>query len=289
MSYIVKVERTQNKFINKFEINKFITNHLSFEYDNIDDAKNSQLAQELFYLPFVKKVYITPSFISIERFNIVEWEDVEEEVKNLIENYLNSEKEVISEVKKEKNNPISIYTESTPNPSVLKFVSNKLIVDGSFEFNNIDEAQEMEFAKKLFEFSYVKSIYISKNFVSITKYDLKNWDEVTLELRNFIKNYLEINEINFKRKEVETEEIDLDETSKKIISILDEYIKPAVSSDGGNILFDSYDKDKKLVKVILQGACSGCPSSTVTLKNGIENMLKEMLSDKVNSVEAING
>ena len=289
MSYIVKIERTQNKFINKFEINKFITNHLSFEYNNIDDAKNSQLAQELFYLPFVKKVYITPSFISIERFNIVEWEDVEEEVKNLIENYLNSEKEVISEIKKEKNNPISIYTESTPNPSVLKFVSNKLIVDGSFEFNNIDEAQEMEFAKKLFEFSYVKSIYISKNFVSITKYDLKNWDEVTLELRNFIKNYLEINEINFKRKEVETEEIDLDETSKKIISILDEYIKPAVSSDGGNILFDSYDKDKKLVKVILQGACSGCPSSTVTLKNGIENMLKEMLSDKVNSVEAING
>ena len=289
MSYIVKVERTQNKFINKFEINKFITNHLSFEYNNIDDAKNSQLAQQLFYLPFVKKVYITPSFISIERFNIVEWEDVEEEVKNLIENYLNSEKEVISEVKKEKNNPISIYTESTPNPSVLKFVSNKLIVDGSFEFNNIDEAQEMEFAKKLFEFSYVKSIYISKNFVSITKYDLKNWDEVTLELRNFIKNYLEKNEINFKRKEVETEEVDLDETSKKIISILDEYIKPAVSSDGGNILFDSYDKDKKVVKVILQGACSGCPSSTVTLKNGIENMLKEMLSDKVNSVEAING
>ena len=289
MSYIVKVERTQNKFINKFEINKFITNHLSFEYNNIDDAKNSQLAQELFYLPFVKKVYITPSFISIERFNIVEWEDVEEEVKNLIENYLNSEKKVISELKKEKNNPISIYTESTPNPSVLKFVSNKLIIDGSFEFNNIDEAQEMEFTKKLFEFSYVKSIYISKNFVSITKYDLKNWDEVTLELRNFIKNYLEINEINFKRKEVKTEEIDLDETSKKIISILDEYIKPAVSSDGGNILFDSYDKDKKLVKVILQGACSGCPSSTVTLKNGIENMLKEMLSDKVNSVEAING
>ena len=289
MSYIVKVERTQNKFINKFEINKFITNHLSFEYNNIDDAKNSQLAQKLFYLPFVKKVYITPSFISIERFNIVEWEDVEEEVKNLIEKYLNSEKEVISEVKKEKNNPTSIYTESTPNPSVLKFVSNKIIVDGSFEFNNIDQAQEMQFAKKLFEFSYVKSIYISKNFVSITKYDLKNWDEVTLELRNFIKNYLEKNDINFCSKKAEIEEINLDDTSKKIISILEEYIKPAVSSDGGNILFDSYDADKKLVKVILQGACSGCPSSTVTLKNGIENMLKEMLSDKVNSVQAING
>ena len=289
MSYIVKVERTQNKFINKFEINKFITNHKSFEYNNIDDAQNSKLAQELFYLPFVKKVYITPSFISIERFNIVEWEDVEEEVKNLIENYLNSDMKVITEDNKEKNNPISIYTESTPNPSVLKFVSNKLIVEDSFEFNNIDEAQKMEFAKKLFEFAFVKSIYISKNFVSITKYDIKNWDEITMDLRNFIKNYLENNEINFSIKKVDVKKNNLDDISKQIISILDEYIKPAVSSDGGNILFDSYDPDNKLVKVILQGACSGCPSSTVTLKNGIENMLKEMLSDKVNSVEAING
>ena len=289
MNYIVKIERTQNKFINKFEVNRFITNHLSFEYNNIDDAKNSKLAQELFYLPFVKKVYITPSFISIERFNIVEWDDVEDEVKKLIENYLNSDQEVITKEAKEKSNPISIYTESTPNPSVLKFVSNKLIVEDSFEFNNIDEAQEMEFAKKLFEFPYIKSIYISKNFVSITKYDLKNWDEVTLELRNFIKNYLENNKIDFKTKKVEVKEIQLDDISKQIISILDEYIKPAVSSDGGNILFDSYDPDKKLVKVVLQGACSGCPSSTVTLKNGIENMLKEMLSDKVQTVEAING
>lgn len=289
MNYIVKIERTQNKFINKFEVNRFITNHLSFEYNNIDDAKNSKLAQELFYLPFVKKVYITPSFISIERFNIVEWDDVEDEVKKLIENYLNSDQEVITKEAKEKSNPISIYTESTPNPSVLKFVSNKLIVEDSLEFNNIDEAQEMEFAKKLFEFPYIKSIYISKNFVSITKYDLKNWDEVTLELRNFIKNYLENNKIDFKTKKVEVKEIQLDDTSKQIISILDEYIKPAVSSDGGNILFDSYDPDKKLVKVVLQGACSGCPSSTVTLKNGIENMLKEMLSDKVQTVEAING
>ena len=260
-----------------------------FGSNNIDEAKNSQLAQELFYLPFVKKVYITPSFISIERFNIVEWGDVEEEVKNLIENYLNSNQEVVSESKKEKNNPISIYSESTPNPGVLKFVSNKLIVDGSFEFNNIDEAQEMEFAKKLFELPNVKSLYISKNFVSITKYDIREWDEITNELRNFIKNYLENNEINFSKEKKEKKEISLDETSKQIVSILDEYIKPAVASDGGNILFESYDSDRKIVKVILQGACSGCPSSTITLKNGIENMLKEMLSDKVDSVVAING
>ena len=289
MKYVVKIERTQNKFINKFEVNEFITNHLSFEYNNIDEAKNSKLAQELFYLPFVKKVYITSSFISVERFNIIEWDDVEEEVKKLIENYLNSGRKVIDEIEKNKTNPISIYTESTPNPSVLKFVSNKLIVDDSFEFNNIEEAQDMELAKRLFEFSFVKSIYISKNFISITKYDVKDWDEISLELRNFIKIYLENNKVSYSANKIEVNNTDLDDISKKIVSILDEYIKPAVASDGGNILFDSYDAEKKLVKVILQGACSGCPSSTVTLKNGIENMLKEMLSEKVNSVEAING
>ena len=289
MKYKVSIEKTQNKFINKFEINNFITNHESYEFHNIDEAKNSKLAQELFYLPFVKKVYITASFISIERFNIVQWVDVEEEVKNLIEVFLNSDKEVISETKKEKSNPISIYTESTPNPSVLKFVSNKLIVKNDLEFNNIDEAHDMDFAKKLFEYPYIKSIFISKNFVSITKYDLKNWDEITTEMRSFIKDYLENNKITYTSLKKEKPSIKLDETSKKIVSILDEYIKPAVSSDGGNILFDSYNSEKKLVKVILQGACSGCPSSTITLKNGIENMLKEMLGDKVDTVEAING
>ena len=289
MKFKVSIEKTQNKFINKFEINNFITNHVNYEYNNIDEAKNSKLAQELFYLPFVKKVYITPSFISIERFNIVDWDQVEEEVKNLIEEYLNSGKEVISEIKKKKNNPISIYTESTPNPAVLKFVSNKLIVENNIEFNNIEDAQSMDFAKKLFEFSYIKNIFLSKNFVSVTKYDVKSWDEIVLELRNFIKNYLENNEINQVIDTKESPSIDLDETSEKIISILDEYIKPAVSSDGGNILFDSYDPKKKLVKVVLQGACSGCPSSTITLKNGIENMLKEMLQDEVETVEAING
>ncbi len=289
MEFKVKIERTQNKFINKFEVSNFITNHISNEYNNIDEAKDSKLAQELFYLPFVKKVYITPSFISIERFNIVEWGDIEDEVKNLIENYLNSGQEVISNTKEKKNNPISIYTESTPNPAVLKFVSNKLIVENNLEFNNIDEAQNMEFAKKLFEFSYVKNVFLSKNFVSITKYEIKNWDEIVHELRSFIKNYLENNKIHETSVKKEKVDVKLDDTSEKIISILDEYIKPAVSSDGGNILFDSYDSEKKLVKVILQGACSGCPSSTITLKNGIENMLKEMLQGQVETVEAING
>lgn len=289
MEFKVKIQRTHNKFINKFEINQFITNHVSYEYNNIDEAKNSKLVQKLFYLPFVKKVYLTPSFISIERFNIVEWAEVENEVKDLIEDYLNDKLDVISENKIAGVNPISIYTESTPNPSVLKFVSSKLIIDENLEFNNIDEAKEVDFVKKLFGFPFVKSVYLSKNFISITKYDIKDWGEITSELRIFIKNYLENNKIEINKVQKIQTEIKLDNTSKEIISILDEYIKPAVSSDGGNILFESYNPKKKLVKVILQGACSGCPSSTITLKNGIENMLKEMLSGKVEVVEAING
>ena len=289
MEFKVKIQRTHNKFINKFEINQFITNHVSYEYNNIDEAKNSKLVQKLFYLPFVKKVYLTPSFISIERFNIVEWAEVENEVKDLIEDYLNDKLDVISENKIAGVNPISIYTESTPNPSVLKFVSSKLIIDENLEFNNIDEAKEVDFVRKLFGFPFVKSVYLSKNFISITKYDIKDWGEITSELRIFIKNYLENNKIEINKVQKNQTEIKLDNTSKEIISILDEYIKPAVSSDGGNILFESYNPKKKLVKVILQGACSGCPSSTITLKNGIENMLKEMLSGKVEVVEAING
>ena len=288
MKYKVKIEKTVNKFINKFEINNFITNHKSYEYANIDEAKNSKLAQELFYLPFVKKVYITPSFISIERFNIIEWDVVEEEVKEKIENYLNSGLNVVDEQKKNIKNPVSIYSESTPNPSVMKFVSNKILIDNNVEFNNIDEASEMKFARELFKFPFVKSVYIDRNYISITKYEISEWGEITAQLRSFIIDFLSKENLEYKKSKPQKVSKS-DEISEQIISILDEYIKPAVSSDGGNIVFDSYDPKEKIVKVILQGACSGCPSSTITLKNGIENILKEMMSNKVDRVEAING
>ena len=289
--YKVSICKTKNKFIIKFEINQFITNHQNYEFNNIDEASNSQLAKELFYYPFVKKIYIASNFIAIERFNIIEWEEVENEVANKIENYLNSGNKVISQGDGVKKTPISIYSESTPNPAVLKFVANRKLVDFQIEFNSIDECQDSPLALKLFNFPFVKSIFIDENFISITKYDIASWDEITLTIRNFIKEYIEDgNPIITKdfKKEPPIEQENLDETSKEIISILDEYVKPAVASDGGNILFKSYDEKTKSVSVILQGACSGCPSSTVTLKNGIENMLKEMLHGKVEVVEAIN-
>ena len=289
--YKVSICKTKNKFIVKFEINEFITNHQNYEYNNIDEATNAPLVKELFYYPFVKKVYVASNFIAIERFNVVQWEDVQDKVAKKIENYLNQGNTIISENRSDKKIPISIYSESTPNPAALKFVANKKLVDFQIEFNSIDECENSPLALRLFNFPFVKSVFIDKNFISITKYDTSSWDDITLTIRNFIKEYLERdNKIltdDYQKEQVIDQE-SLDETSKEIVSILDEYIKPAVAADGGNIMFKSYNKENKSVSVILQGACSGCPSSTITLKNGIENMLKKLLKGKVEVVEAIN-
>ena len=297
-SYKISAQETSNPKILKFEANKFITQYDSFEYSNIDDAKDSPLAQQLFYLPFVKKVYISGNFVAIERYDIVEWEDVRVEVATKIESYLNKGGVITAEKPKTKK-AVTIYTESTPNPSVLKFVANKNLVHTNFEFNSIEEAKLSPFATALFQFPFIKSVFLDRNYVSITKFDITEWNEITLELRTFIKNYIE------NKKEIVTKNASeslgktsaqlnqtyekLDDTSKEIIDILEQYIRPAVASDGGNIVFKSYDPETKLVKVILQGACSGCPSSTFTLKNGIETMLKEMMGPKIEAVEAVNG
>jgi len=295
--YKVNIQPTSNDSIVKFELNQFITNHESFEFSNIDEATSSPLAQQLFYLPFVKKVYISSNFIAVERFNIVSWEDVQEEVAEQLENYLNDGGIVIMQSSESKKVPVTVYAESTPNPSAMKFVANKKLVVSSNEFITIDDAKNSPLATELFHFPFVKSVFIDENYISITKYDMANWNDITMELREFIRSYIENGKeiiITSSNLQKETEKLDkafetLDDTSKEIINIIEEYIKPAVASDGGNIIFDSYNEESKVVKVILQGACSGCPSSTFTLKNGIENMLKEMLKDKVSMVEAING
>ena len=154
-------------------------------------------------------------------------------------------------------------------------------------------------AKELINFPFVKEVFIDENYISITKYEVADWNNITLELRTFIKQFIEnggtvLDEsIAVETKKHEKQQIknfdSLDTTSQQIINILEEYVKPAVAADGGNILFDSYDETEKRVKVVLQGACNGCPSSTFTLKSGIENMLKDMLKDEDIKVEAING
>ena len=294
----VSIQETSNPKIIKFEADTSLIKYESFEFSNIDDAKNSPLAQQLFHLPFVKKVYISGNFVAIERYDIIEWDDVQTEVGEQIENYLNEGGVVILNEGKKKN-PVTVYAESTPNPGVQKFVANKSLVSQTFEFTSIEEAKLSPFATALFQFPFVKAVFIDKNYVSVTKYDIVEWETITLELREFIKSYIEegkemVIASAAKVLEKTTAQLDntyetLDDTSKEIINILEEHIKPAVASDGGNIVFESYEATTKTVKVILQGACSGCPSSTYTLKSGIESLLKEMMGGKVESVEAVNG
>ena len=296
----ITIKETQNPTIIKFEFPDFLTQNENFEFKNIDEAKNSPLAQKLFYLPFVKTVYISGNFIAVERFSIVEWADVQEEVAEQIEEFVkNGGVIVLPSENKTKKQPITVYGETTPNPASLKFVVNKGLTKNTVEFKNIDEAKPSPLAQALFKFHFVKEVFITENYISVTKYESVSWDEITLEIRTFIKEYLENGGIVLDESLIATDEKqekqqiinfdNLDTTSQQIINILEEYVKPAVAADGGNILFDSYDETDKKVKVVLQGSCNGCPSSTFTLKNGIENMLKSMLNDNEIVVEALNG
>jgi len=295
----ITIYTTTNPAILKFETNHFLTKNKNYEFKNIDEAKNSPLAQQLFYLPFIKTVYISGNFIALERFDIVEWDDVKDEVGQQLVEYLNSGEPVVHEETDAKKVPATVYAENTPNPAAMRFVANKLIVPTIFEFKNIDEAKDSELATELFQYSYVKEVFMDENYVSVTKYEVADWNEITLELREHIQKFLSsgrdavsANSIAKQKEEAPASQLQddsLDDTSKQIIDILEEYVKPAVASDGGNILFKSYEEDTKKVNVILQGACSGCPSSTFTLKNGIENMLKNMMGDKINEVVALNG
>ncbi|MBK9256024.1 MAG: NifU family protein [Saprospiraceae bacterium] len=186
--------------------------------------------------------------------------------------------------------PVMLYTEQTPNPETLKFVTNKMLYKGTADFKDQAFAEEWsELAKALFQFPYVRGVYICNNFVTVTKEFNYAWEDIMLQLKEFIKAYVSeeksiINE-GFEEAvakiEADNSEItytgDEVELVKKIKDLIDTYVKPAVEMDGGNIEFKSFQQG--IVTVVLQGSCSGCPSSTVTLKSGIEGMLKRMVPE----------
>ncbi len=187
--------------------------------------------------------------------------------------------------------PVMLYTEQTPNPESLKFVTNRMLYRGTADFREPSLAEDWSpIANSLFELPYVKGVYICNNFITITKEFSYNWDDIMLLLKDFIKNYVDeegiiVNpgfEEEKARQEAESGEEyqytgDEADLVKRIKDLIDTYVKPAVEMDGGNIEFKSFDKG--IVTVILQGSCSGCPSSTVTLKAGIEGMLKRMIPE----------
>jgi len=187
----ISIQETTNNTIIKFNTNQILINGGSYEYSNIDEAKNSPLAQQLFYLPFVKKVFITANFIAIQRFDILEWVDVQEEVKEQIETYLNNNGVVVNEDHAATKEAIEVYAEVTPNPSVMKFGTNKSLTKTDVEYKNIDEASKSSpLALAIFDFSFVKEVFISDNYVSVTKYDMVEWNDVFTEVRTFIREYL---------------------------------------------------------------------------------------------------
>jgi Fe-S cluster biogenesis protein NfuA len=181
--------------------------------------------------------------------------------------------------------PVMIYTESTPNPNTLKFVTNKaLLLNDSVEFQSAEETDEAPLAKALFGFDNVTNVFITNNFVTITKTEDALWAEIMISIKDFLKKYIDeggviLTENFVKPTKTATNEVSDNDSDVeiRIKGALDKYVKPAVEMDGGNISFVKFEEGKLTLQ--LQGSCSGCPSSTVTLKQGIENLLKRFVPE----------
>ena len=294
----LKIQPTANPDIIKLEANRPLVKG-SYEFKNIDEAKNAPLAKELFYLPFVKTVYISSNLIALKRFPIVEWKEVQEEVAQQVLVYLQSGKDILlGEARKPMGEAITVYTETTPNPTVMKFVADKRLVPTVIEYKSIEEATEAPMAATLLtRFPFIEEVFFDDNYISLTKKGMEEWEMIAADLRDYIRKYLSegrpiINPSEIKRRQEEAQArllsmVTTDEISQQIVAIIEQYVKPAVASDGGNIQFISYNRDTHHVEVLLQGACSGCPSSTQTLKKGIEVILKDKLNNPLINVEAL--
>jgi Fe-S cluster biogenesis protein NfuA len=171
---------------------------------------------------------------------------------------------------------INVYTETTPNPATMKFIVNKLLINGSVDYPNKESAEKSTFAKELYKFSFVNGVFFASNFVTVTKTEDTEWDDIEAILKEFVKGAVE-SELTV--QEVEQAEVNFEGTDSeiKIQQILHDYVRPAVEQDGGAISYKSFNEG--IVTVELRGSCSGCPSSTLTLKAGIENLLKRMVPE----------
>lgn len=171
---------------------------------------------------------------------------------------------------------INVYTESTPNPATMKFIVNKLLINGSVDFPTKESAEVSPFAKELYKFSFVNGVFFASNFVTVTKAEGTEWDDIEAILKEFVKGAVES---ELKVQQVAEEEVSFEGTDAevKIQQILHDYVRPAVEQDGGAISYKSFNEG--IVTVELRGSCSGCPSSTITLKAGIENLLKRMVPE----------
>lgn len=287
------IEPTENSKVMKFVADYNLLPG-SLELDRTSDVSELPLAKKLFVYPFVERIFITANFIAVAKQDGVEWENVVEPLKDIIEAELEANPRVYLQKEKEVQ---QVFAEMTPNPMVMKFVSTKVLLDGFVEVKSKDDAAEVPLAKAIFnEFDFTKEVFISDNFVAVTKNVSVEWHEVMVAVRTFITEYLqnggEISNATPQKHENPVENLmnrEYTEKEQKISDILKEYVAPAVESDGGKISLMEYVPETKTAKMLLQGACSGCPSSTATLKGGIENLLKQFVPELVEKVEAVNG
>ncbi|MBD8084161.1 NifU family protein [Chryseobacterium caseinilyticum] len=291
--HTILIEPTENPKVMKFVADYNLIPG-SLELDRDSDVSEIPLAQELFNYPFVERIFITANFIAVAKQDTVEWEHVAESLKNVIEDELLANPRIYLQKKKEM---YQIYAEMTPNPNVMKFVSSQLLMDGFVEVKSRDQAQGVPLAEAIFtEFDFANEVFISDNFVAVTRDNSVEWHQVMMAVRGYIAEYLqsggEISTIEAQKHENPVEKIinrDYTDDEQKISDILNEYVAPAVENDGGKISLMEYDGSTKTARMLLQGACSGCPSSTATLKGGIENILKQFVPELVERVEAVNG
>lgn len=289
----IHIEATGNANVMKFVADyTLIPGGVELHRDS--DISEIPMAQELFKLPFVSMIFITANFVAIEKTNDVEWDMVAESLKELISDELLANPRVYRQITKKEVFPL--YAEMTPNPSVMKFVSPKLILDGFVEATSIEEAQDIPLAKAVYkQFDFITNVFISDNFVAITKNNSVEWHEVMNPVRSFVAEYLQnggvVSEKEPQKHENPVKKIinrEYSDDEQKIADIIAEYVSSAVENDGGKISLIEYDAETKTAKMLMQGACSGCPSSTITLKNGIENLLKQFVPELVENVEAVN-
>lgn len=288
----ISIQTTENPRVIKFISNLPLIEG-SLELDRNSDIEHIPLAKELFNFPFITRLFITANFIAVAKEDSVQWDLVAMNLRNIIIAELEKFPEIILP-REEK--PL-FYTERTPNPEVIKFITEKNLINGFLEIKSPEEAQNVPLAKSLFdELEFVKEVFINDNFLTITKTHEANWDnaisKIQQNLEKFFQSGQQVSNIAGIREEAQAQAInnrDFTETEQKINAILQEYVAPAVENDGGKISLIAFDEETKTAKMLLQGACSGCPSSTITLKMGIENLLKNFLPDTVESVEAING
>lgn len=287
------IEPTANPNVMKF-VADYTLIPGSLELERNSDISEIPIAQELFNYPFVSKIFISANFIAVAKEDHVEWEHIAESLKNVIEDELLANPRIYRQKPQQR---YEIFAEMTPNPAVMKFGGNRLLLDGFVEVKSKEEADEVPLAKALFdEFQFVKEVFISENFVAVTKDDAVQWHEVMVPVRNTIAEFLQsgskISNKEPQKHENPVEKIinrEYTDDEQKISDILNEYVSPAVENDGGKISLLEYDAENKTAKMLLQGACSGCPSSTATLKGGIEQVLRNFLPDLVEKVEAVNG